>query len=174
MDKVLHFIVSFLIAFAALTLLGARGNGKGLPMWMVASAQVRAKRILVLVMVVSAVGAAMVGLAKEVIDRMGYGNYELADMVANIAGIALAGFCFGSTRSREIGSGVDFGVNNVRMRLNTTISGKPKDARRARPARRGLRLQSQKARKGIGDGNKQTEIGRAPKALPVVRRVDEP
>ncbi len=173
MDKVLHFVVSFVIAFTALALLGARRNANGLPMWMIASAQVRARRVLVLVLVVSAVGAAFVGLAKEFIDRMGYGNYELADMVANIAGIALAGFTYASTRSREIGSGDDFGINNVRMRLRTTVSGKPNDQRRARPARRGLRLQSHKARKGLGSGGDQTRFGKAPKGLPVVRRIDE-
>ena len=141
MDKILHFVVSFAIAYGILFTLARRNRTVKMPLWMAASSQAHAKRLLLLALGIGAVGTVFVGLAKEFHDRLGFGNYEIADMMANMAGIVLAVYL--SNQSQKQGIERSFsrrnsgGPRRSRVRLVRSIPG---HGPAVRPAREGLRL----------------------------------
>lgn len=164
MDKVLHFAFSFAIAYGILSLLGRRHSTKTTPLWLVASVQAGAQRMLLLALGVGAVGATFIGLAKEFRDRLGFGNYEIADMVANSVGIIFAIYLY--TKAQKENSSLSGSHKNgsrarPRPRLVRSIGGRVSDSN-VRPAREGLRLQvvvtRPKSKEQEGDSGKRKSV----------------
>ena len=92
-DKFLHFIVSYiltcLILFVLIPIIPKLKHRA--PRFWHSESQVR-NTIVALVFVFSCAAAVFVGVAKEFIDSLGFGNLEFLDFLADLAGVWMAVF----------------------------------------------------------------------------------
>ncbi len=97
-DKLLHFCLFFGLAYGLLELLRrySLASHPGSRFWF--PTRPGAGQTLLVVLGTGAVGAASLGVAKELLDRLELVNYETADMVADLLGMTLAAHLF--TRRR--------------------------------------------------------------------------